>query len=75
MAFTSPLLILNITTRLLMSRGTSSLDSLPDFQFETIHDGLPPSDADSTQDNMTLCYSTSTTCFDLGNESSISFQE
>ncbi|KAJ6315051.1 hypothetical protein OIU78_018521 [Salix suchowensis] len=48
--------------RLLKSRGTGSLDGLPDFQFETIPDGLPPSDADSTQDILTLCYSTSKTC-------------
>ncbi|KAJ7013596.1 7-deoxyloganetin glucosyltransferase-like [Populus alba] len=48
--------------RLLRSRGASSLDGLPDFQFETIPDGLPPSDADSTQDILALCYSTSKTC-------------
>ncbi|MQM12585.1 hypothetical protein Taro_045502 [Colocasia esculenta] len=32
--------------RLLHSRGTNSLDGLPDFRFQTIPDGLPPSDTD-----------------------------
>ncbi|CAL5374843.1 unnamed protein product [Camellia sinensis] len=36
--------------RLLRSRGTNAVHGLPDFQFETIPDGLPPSEADSTQD-------------------------
>ncbi|KAL6222906.1 hypothetical protein ACLB2K_006296 [Fragaria x ananassa] len=37
--------------RLVRSRGhTSSLSHLPDFRFETIPDGLPPSDKDATQD-------------------------
>ncbi|XP_073261725.1 7-deoxyloganetin glucosyltransferase-like [Populus alba] len=49
--------------RLLKSRGSSSLDGLPDFQFKTIPDGLPPSDiADATQDIPSLCDCTSTTC-------------
>ncbi|XP_075518827.1 7-deoxyloganetin glucosyltransferase-like [Primulina tabacum] len=48
--------------RLLRSRGPYSLDGLPSFKFETIPDGLPPSDADATQDVPSLCYSTSTTC-------------
>ncbi|KAK9989045.1 hypothetical protein SO802_029284 [Lithocarpus litseifolius] len=33
-----------------MSRGPNSLDGSPDFHFETIPDGLPPSDADVSQD-------------------------
>ncbi|CAI9104057.1 OLC1v1002665C1 [Oldenlandia corymbosa var. corymbosa] len=41
--------------RLLKSRGPNSLDGLPDFKFETIPDGLPPSDADSTQDIIAVC--------------------
>ncbi|KAM3694560.1 hypothetical protein ACJW31_07G067100 [Castanea mollissima] len=36
--------------RLLRSRGPNSLDGLPDFHFEIIPDGLPPSDADVSQD-------------------------
>ncbi|XP_057952403.1 7-deoxyloganetin glucosyltransferase-like [Malania oleifera] len=39
--------------RLLQSRGPNSLDGLPDFQFATIPDGLPPSD--STPDIPSLC--------------------
>ncbi|KAF8023413.1 hypothetical protein BT93_F0804 [Corymbia citriodora subsp. variegata] len=49
-------------SRLLRSRGTSSLDGLPSFQFRTIPDGLPPSDADSTQDVPALCQSTRKFC-------------
>ncbi|KAF5448480.1 hypothetical protein F2P56_029014 [Juglans regia] len=41
--------------RLLKARGPDSLDGLPDFCFETIPDGLPPSDADATQDIPSLC--------------------
>ncbi|CAL5329592.1 unnamed protein product [Camellia sinensis] len=48
--------------RLLRSRGPNSLDGLPDFRFETIPDGLPPSGADSTQDIPSLCDSTSKNC-------------
>ncbi|KAL9391305.1 hypothetical protein Peur_015225 [Populus x canadensis] len=39
----------------LRSRGPRSLDGLPDFRFETIPDGLPPSDAEAmTQDEASL---------------------
>ncbi|OAY45123.1 7-deoxyloganetin glucosyltransferase [Manihot esculenta] len=48
--------------RLLRSRGPDSLDGLPDFHFEAIPDGLPPSDADATQDIPSLCNSTSKHC-------------
>ncbi|CAA6675268.1 unnamed protein product [Spirodela intermedia] len=48
--------------RLLKSRGPSALDGLPDFRFETIPDGLPPSDIDGTQDIPSLCESTMNTC-------------
>ncbi|XP_055833837.1 7-deoxyloganetin glucosyltransferase-like [Solanum dulcamara] len=48
--------------RLLKSRGPDSLKGLPYFRFETIPDGLPPCDADSTQDIPPLCESTTTTC-------------
>ncbi|KAI8526552.1 hypothetical protein RHMOL_Rhmol12G0005500 [Rhododendron molle] len=44
--------------RFLKARGPNSLDGFPDFQFETIPDGLPPSDsADSSQCILSLCES------------------
>ncbi|KAH7834040.1 hypothetical protein Vadar_012157 [Vaccinium darrowii] len=43
--------------RLLKARGLNSLDGLPDFRFETIPDGLPPTDADGTQDIASLVQS------------------
>ncbi|XP_065871739.1 7-deoxyloganetin glucosyltransferase-like [Euphorbia lathyris] len=45
--------------RLLKSRGPNALDGRPDFQFKTVSDGLPPSDANATQDIPSLCESTS----------------
>ncbi|KAJ1273848.1 hypothetical protein BS78_05G016200 [Paspalum vaginatum] len=48
--------------RLLRSRGPGALDGVPGFRFAAIPDGLPPSDADATQDVPSLLYSTSTTC-------------
>ncbi|KAL3724052.1 hypothetical protein ACJRO7_036122 [Eucalyptus globulus] len=45
--------------RLLRSQGPHSLDGLPHFHFDMIPDGLPPSDADSTQDIPSLCASLS----------------
>ncbi|XVF36693.1 hypothetical protein REPUB_Repub19eG0079500 [Reevesia pubescens] len=48
--------------RLLKSRGPDALNGLPSFRFETIPDGLPPTDADVTQDIPSLCESTSKTC-------------
>ncbi|XP_062077083.1 7-deoxyloganetin glucosyltransferase-like [Humulus lupulus] len=52
--------------RLLKSRGPNSLDGLPDFRFESIPDGLPPTEnkADATQDIPSLCESTEKTCLD-----------
>nr|AYC63482.1 UDP-glycosyltransferase [Scoparia dulcis] len=50
--------------RLLKSLGPSALDGLPGFHFTTIPDGLPPSDADATQDVPSLCVSTTTTCLE-----------
>ncbi|KAB2613354.1 UDP-glycosyltransferase 85A5-like [Pyrus ussuriensis x Pyrus communis] len=41
--------------RFLKSWGPNSLDGLPDFQFKAIPDGLPDSDADTTQDVPLLC--------------------
>ncbi|XP_059459406.1 7-deoxyloganetin glucosyltransferase-like [Corylus avellana] len=35
--------------RFLKSGGPNSLDGLPDFQFKTIQDSLPPSDSNATQ--------------------------
>ncbi|XP_028800820.1 7-deoxyloganetin glucosyltransferase-like isoform X2 [Neltuma alba] len=43
--------------RLLNARGAQALDGLPDFQFETIPDGLPPSDANVSQRFSFLCNS------------------
>ncbi|KAA8538100.1 hypothetical protein F0562_027708 [Nyssa sinensis] len=43
--------------RLLKSQGPDSLNGTSSFQFETIPDGLPPSDADATQDIPSLCKS------------------
>ncbi|XP_062152223.1 7-deoxyloganetin glucosyltransferase-like [Alnus glutinosa] len=40
--------------RFLKSRGPKSLDDLPDFQFKTIPDSLPPSDSNATQDTNAL---------------------
>ncbi|KAJ7968239.1 Glycosyltransferase [Quillaja saponaria] len=48
--------------RLLKSRGPNALDGFPDFQFETIPDGLPPTDVDATQDIRSLCDSIRKTC-------------
>lgn len=36
--------------RFIRNKGPDSLKGLPDFRFETIPDGLPPSDRDATQD-------------------------
>ncbi|KAL0401854.1 UNVERIFIED_CONTAM: 7-deoxyloganetin glucosyltransferase [Sesamum latifolium] len=41
--------------RLLKSKGSTFLENLPDFCFETFPDGLPPSDADATQSIPALC--------------------
>ncbi|XP_039069788.1 linamarin synthase 2-like isoform X2 [Hibiscus syriacus] len=49
--------------RLIRSRGVEAVKGLPDFQFETIPDGLPPSDADATQPVPSICDSTRRTCF------------
>ncbi|KAF0929003.1 hypothetical protein E2562_011091 [Oryza meyeriana var. granulata] len=48
--------------RLIRSRGPGAVAGLTGFRFATIPDGLPPSDADATQDPASLCYSTMTTC-------------
>ncbi|KAM3382015.1 7-deoxyloganetin glucosyltransferase [Capsicum galapagoense] len=48
--------------RLLKSRGPHALDGLPSFRFKAIPDGLPPCDADATQDIPSLCESTTKTC-------------
>ncbi|XP_047084331.1 7-deoxyloganetin glucosyltransferase-like [Lolium rigidum] len=48
--------------RLVRSRGPAAVAGLSDFRFATIPDGLPPSDADATQDPESLCYYTMTTC-------------
>ncbi|GJN11864.1 hypothetical protein PR202_ga30097 [Eleusine coracana subsp. coracana] len=48
--------------RMLQSQGAAAMESVPGFRFAAIPDGLPPSDADATQDIPALCYSTMTTC-------------
>ncbi|GKV18659.1 hypothetical protein SLEP1_g29009 [Rubroshorea leprosula] len=48
--------------RFIRSRGTDAVHGLPDFRFETIPDGLPPSDCDATQDVSPLCDSTRKNC-------------
>ncbi|KAG5242412.1 7-deoxyloganetin glucosyltransferase [Salix suchowensis] len=41
--------------RLLKSRGPDAMDGLPDFRFESMPDGLPPSNENATQDAVALC--------------------
>ena len=48
--------------RLIRSKGPESVKGFADFRFETIPDGLPPSDKDATQDVPKLCDSTRKTC-------------
>ncbi|GAA0178887.1 transferase [Lithospermum erythrorhizon] len=48
--------------RFVRARGPDSVGGLPEFQFEAIPDGLPPSDADATQDIPSLIESTSKNC-------------
>jgi hypothetical protein len=48
--------------RLVRSAGPEAVAGLPDFRFATIPDGLPPSDADVTQDPASICDSTMRTC-------------
>ncbi|KAK2972527.1 hypothetical protein RJ640_006593 [Escallonia rubra] len=48
--------------RILKSRGPDALRGLSSFRFETIPDGLPPSDIDATQDIPSLCDSASKNC-------------
>ncbi|KAF8406032.1 hypothetical protein HHK36_008112 [Tetracentron sinense] len=48
--------------RLLRSKGPDALKGLKDFRFDTIPDGLPPSDRDATQHVPSLCDSTRKNC-------------
>ncbi|KAM2728935.1 hypothetical protein EV1_000381 [Malus domestica] len=48
--------------RVIRSKGPDSVKGLPDFVFETIPDGLPPSDKDGTQDIPDLSDSVKKTC-------------
>ncbi|KAB5551596.1 hypothetical protein DKX38_008907 [Salix brachista] len=41
--------------RLLKSRGPDAMNGFPDFRFESIPDGLPPSNENATQDVAALC--------------------
>ena len=54
--------------RLIRSKGLDYVKGLPDFQFETIPNGLPPSDRDATQDIPALCDSTKKNCLVLFKE-------
>ncbi|KAI4305815.1 hypothetical protein L6164_029158 [Bauhinia variegata] len=49
--------------RLVRSLGPEFVKGQPDFRFETIPDGLPPSDVDATQDVIALCDSTRKNCY------------
>lgn len=50
--------------RLLKARGSESLNGSPDFDFETIPDGLPPAEnCDVTQDLLQICLSTAKNCY------------
>ncbi|QCD79146.1 linamarin synthase 2-like [Vigna unguiculata] len=49
--------------RFVKSHGPEFVKGLPDFVYETIPDGLPPSDKDATQDIPMLCDSTRKTCY------------
>ncbi|CAK9148709.1 unnamed protein product [Ilex paraguariensis] len=48
--------------RFLKSGGPNFLNGLPDFRFESIPDGLPPSDIDVAQDIPSLCLSVRKYC-------------
>ncbi|KAM7478988.1 hypothetical protein LguiA_027201 [Lonicera macranthoides] len=48
--------------RLIKSRGPAALAGLPDFHFEAVPDGLPPTAADATQDIPSLCEYTPKHC-------------
>ncbi|KAK2388605.1 linamarin synthase [Trifolium repens] len=49
--------------RLIKSLGAEFVKGLPDFQFETIPDGLPESDKDATQDVEPLCEAIKNNCY------------
>ncbi|KAF7815448.1 UDP-glucosyltransferase 85K17 [Senna tora] len=49
--------------RFAKSLGPGFVTGLPDFRFETIPDGMPPSDKDATQDTVALCDSTRKHCY------------
>ncbi|CAI9271985.1 unnamed protein product [Lactuca saligna] len=48
--------------QLICSKGPESIQGLPDFQFQTIPNGMPDSDRDATQDILMLCDMTRKTC-------------
>ncbi|CAN6244849.1 unnamed protein product [Urochloa humidicola] len=48
--------------RLIRSQGPAAVAGLPGFRFATIPDGFPESDADVTQDAVSICDSTMRTC-------------
>lgn len=57
--------------RLIRAKGKSSSDwvhSFPDFKFESMSDGLPPSDRNATQDPPSLCYALRDNCLPSSRE-------
>ena len=48
--------------RLIRSKGPESVKGFDDFRFETIPDGMPPSDKDATQEVPQLCDSVRKNC-------------
>ncbi|KAI3837133.1 hypothetical protein MKX03_022182 [Papaver bracteatum] len=50
--------------RILNTRGPDSLTGLPDFSFETISDGLPPTDPNAGQDILALVGATQKNCLE-----------
>ncbi|KAJ1394358.1 hypothetical protein SESBI_34303, partial [Sesbania bispinosa] len=49
--------------RLVKSLGAEFVKGLPDFRFEKIADGLPPSEIDATQEVPPLCDATRKNCY------------
>ncbi|CAJ1965500.1 unnamed protein product [Sphenostylis stenocarpa] len=49
--------------RFVRAHGADFVKGLPDFIFETIPDGLPPTDKDATQDIPSLCDSIRKNCY------------
>uniref|UniRef100_A0A7N0V0P5 Glycosyltransferase n=1 Tax=Kalanchoe fedtschenkoi TaxID=63787 RepID=A0A7N0V0P5_KALFE len=48
--------------RIIRTRGPEAVAGLPDFRFESIPDGMPPSNPDATQELNQLCVATHRNC-------------